>query len=33
MVRTCEIFPLFLGHEEINDETMVIKHHFQEMKI
>ncbi|WP_455627452.1 hypothetical protein, partial [Parabacteroides johnsonii] len=26
-------FPPFLGHKEINDETMVTKHHFQEMKI
>ncbi|WP_278543747.1 hypothetical protein, partial [Parabacteroides johnsonii] len=25
--------PPFLGHKEINDETMVTKHHFQEMKI
>ena len=33
MVRTCEIFPPFLGNKEINDETMVTKHHFQEMKI
>ena len=33
MVRICEIFPPFLGNKEINDETMVTKHHFQEMKI